>query len=313
MLLFRSADFITDPGGYCCSISAEARSLCMHTHDFYEIAYVMEGWGIHHTDTASQMIREGDFLFLSPGASHCIVSSPDESIPRVRICNCLFTAAFFQPVIRRFLDLTRLKDTSLFRLLSAHSPFCLFLPDNEAQAVRTSVRSIQQEINRSNGPSAVSGRERPDPTYSSVIIANHLLSFLLETGRIYDSRLNHRLLTGRNDRMLQELTDFIRSNLDLPLTLPALAQRVHFSPEYLSRYFKRHTGQTLHSYILLLRMKKAEDLLLHTSYPITEIGYLCGFTSASNFRKYFTKNFGVSPREYRKQHLSYCSEEDSGM
>lgn len=303
-LVYQASDFIQNPRGYSSMVSAEARSLSIHSHDFYEIAYVMEGWGTHHTDSSSQRIQEGDYLLITPGIRHCIVSPAESSIPRIRVCNCLFTAAFFSPVIRHVLDLPSMRHTSLFSLLSGSSPFCLILRDDAFHSIRTTLRMIQYAINQPpqqpfrdthGDPEVLSGTE--------VMIRNHLENFLIATGDIYESRLSEDALPGRNDRLIQNLTSYIRSHLDLPLSLSSLAERVHFSPEYLSRYFKRHTGQTISSYLSDVRMKKAEELLLHTAYPISEIGYLCGYPSNSNFRKYFTKKFGVSPREYRKQFI----------
>lgn len=312
-LLYRANDFIPNPSGYCSTLCAEARTLCLHSHDFYEIAYVIEGWGTHHTNTSSQKIKEGDYILISPGFAHCIVSPPESSLPRIRICNCLFTDAYFSRAIRHFFDIPSIAHTSLFQLLSHTAPFCLVLSDNEAQSIRTSLRMIQFEMNQNSllftdnrrPPASSSSNQRPLAPLvgSDSIIRNHLENFLIETGRIYERNLCQDALSGQNNQLIQDLVNYMRSHLDLPISLSTLADLVHFSPGYLSRYFRAHTGQTLHSYLFDLRMKKAEELLLHTAYPISEIGFLCGYSSISNFRKYFTKKFGISPRAYRKQYI----------
>ena len=312
-LLYKATDFIPNPSGYCSTICAEARTLCFHSHDFYEIAYVMEGWGTHYTNTSSQTIKEGDYILISPGFSHCIVSPLEPSIPRIRICNCLFTNIYFKQAIRPFFNIPSIKHTSLFQLLSHTTPFCLVLSDNEAQSIRTSLRMIQYEMNQNSllftdgklPIESFSSNQRPVISLvgSHSIIRNHLENFLIETGRIYERYLCQDSLPGQNNQIIQELVCYMKSHLDLPISLSTLADLVHFSPEYLSRYFRAHTGQTLHSCLFDLRMKKAEELLLHTAYPISEIGFLCGYSSISNFRKYFTKKFGISPRAYRKQYI----------
>lgn len=288
MNLFKAIDFIPDSKGYHVSTCAEARSKNPHSHDFYEIAYVIEGYGTHYTKEQSDFVKEGSYIFISPGVEHCTVSPADKSVSRIRICNCLLSAAYFHDTIRRFLDLESTKDTALHSLLKSNTPFCLVLSDTKANTIKKAVESIKYEYELVEN-------------HINDIIRNHVSNFLLETSRIYEMELaGDKLPTGQNI-LIQELLCYIKSNLDLPLTLTSLAKQIHFSPEYLSRYFKKHMGQTLTAYIMELRMQKAKELLSHTSYSITEISYLCGYSSSSNFRKYFSQMFGISPSEYRKR------------
>ena len=100
-----------------------------------------------------------------------------------------------------------------------------------------------------------------------VIIRNHLENFLIATGDIYESRLSEDALPGRNDRLIQNLTGYIRSHFDLPSAFHPWQSAFIFSPEYLSRYFKRHTGQTISSYLSDVRMKKARSFCFTPLIP----------------------------------------------
>ena len=70
----------------------EHREKALHSHEFWEISYVLEGRGEHHTGNGNiAKIGEGEFLLISPGQSHCIVSPPPEKGSWVRVCNILIT------------------------------------------------------------------------------------------------------------------------------------------------------------------------------------------------------------------------------
>jgi len=47
-------------------------------------------------------------------------------------------------------------------------------------------------------------------------------------------------------------------------------------------------------------MKKAADLLLHSSLSISEISFQIGYDDSSYFSRLFSQKFHVLPSEYRK-------------
>jgi AraC-like DNA-binding protein len=53
-------------------------------------------------------------------------------------------------------------------------------------------------------------------------------------------------------------------------------------------------------YLLNVKIEKAKKLLKYTDHAITEICYLCGFSSASYFTQAFKRKTGVSPSYYKK-------------
>lgn len=290
MHVYKTSDFIGYNKPYNAAVCAEARNVNLHSHEFYEIAYVVSGYGTHYTKDSSFLLKEGDFVFISPEAEHCTASSHDENVPRIRICNCLFTPEYFNVAAGLFLQSNFSCTEQFNNILNDAKPFCIVMHDTQAFSIKNLLFSMKREMDMQEN-------------CIDAIIKNLFNAFLIEAGRIYDSQFHLRSSDCRSDVIIQELISYIKTNLDLVLTLNMLANHVHFSPEYLSRYFKKHTGKKLSCFITELRIEKAKDLLCHTSYPISEIGYLCGYSSVSNFRKYFKNTTGLSPLTYRKQHL----------
>ncbi|MFN0216142.1 MAG: helix-turn-helix domain-containing protein [Saprospiraceae bacterium] len=51
-----------------------------------------------------------------------------------------------------------------------------------------------------------------------------------------------------------------------------------------------------------MRLLKAKDLLMRTELSITEIAHKTGFSKLTYFSYTFSREFGVSPSAFRKQH-----------
>ena len=71
--------------------------------------------------------------------------------------------------------------------------------------------------------------------------------------------------------------------------------------DYLSRIFKRETGQNLNQYIRMYRMEKAKELLRSTRRKVSEIGHAVGYLNDSYFIHNFSDYTGVTPEKYRDQ------------
>lgn len=76
---------------------------------------------------------------------------------------------------------------------------------------------------------------------------------------------------------------------------------VHFGyhANYLNRQIKIYTGKSLHQYLLHYRVSRAIDLLIATSYSISEIAVMVGFRDLYHFSKIFKQKTGFAPRELR--------------
>jgi len=100
-------------------------------------------------------------------------------------------------------------------------------------------------------------------------------------------------------RIIRYVNDYIRSNIDQELSLTKLSELVHHSPTYLSRLYKRLTGTTLFEFITEQRMIVAKQLLKESMMKIHEIATAVGYESAPHFTRFFKKNVGLTPQEYR--------------
>lgn len=96
---------------------------------------------------------------------------------------------------------------------------------------------------------------------------------------------------------------YIEKNISKPLSNQILAEKLNFHPSHFIRFFKASLGISPMKYILRLRMKQAEFLLLSSYLSISEIGERVGYANVYHFSKAFKQYVGYSPSEYR-QHFN---------
>lgn len=92
----------------------------------------------------------------------------------------------------------------------------------------------------------------------------------------------------------------VRDQLYNPeLNVTFMAQRLGFSPDYLSHVFHKETGETLIHYIHRQRMNGAIEMLANRALSISEIAWACGFSDAGYFTRVFRKQTGLTPVAFR--------------
>ena len=100
---------------------------------------------------------------------------------------------------------------------------------------------------------------------------------------------------------IDDSLQFIRANLERPLTLDEVAQASYFSSFHFHRIFHAVTGETVHDCISRLRLERTVHLLrFQPELSITEIAHTSGYSSSANFSKAFKAYFGVTPSQIRK-------------
>ncbi len=78
-----------------------------------------------------------------------------------------------------------------------------------------------------------------------------------------------------------------------------------YTHDYTSRVFKKRLGMPPKQYILKSRLDLSQNLLLRKEFSIKEIAYRCGFSDEYYFSRLFRKYLNLSPRAFRKQHISF--------
>jgi transcriptional regulator GlxA family with amidase domain len=105
----------------------------------------------------------------------------------------------------------------------------------------------------------------------------------------------------RSDASLGSLLEWMDANLHRPLNTHTLAARACLSARTLTRRFREQTGTTPLQWLLIARVRRAQELLETTSNTIERIAAAAGFDSPVTFRARFQKIVGIGPAAYRRQ------------
>jgi AraC family transcriptional activator of pobA len=79
----------------------------------------------------------------------------------------------------------------------------------------------------------------------------------------------------------------------------AYATQLHISAGHLSEVIKAQTGRPAIKHLHERLVLEARRLLLHTQQPLKEIAYDLGFQDASYFNRFFKREAGTTPADYR--------------
>ncbi len=99
-------------------------------------------------------------------------------------------------------------------------------------------------------------------------------------------------------------------NLYKEVDVEELAAKLNLSYSWFRKLFKEHTGYAPAKYYQELKIKKAEDLLVHTSFSVKEVAYMLNYKSSEHFFAIFKKKTGYTPLEYRA-HIRGCESDKS--
>ena len=101
------------------------------------------------------------------------------------------------------------------------------------------------------------------------------------------------------NQTLADAVHYIRSNAEKHLTVEGVAKHVSAHPRWLHEQFKKQIGHTVHDEIRKVRVDKIAEMLLETDLTIYQIAYELNLKSPDQIARYFRKQKGMSPSEFR--------------
>lgn len=247
-----------------------------HLHEFFEVAFVLGGDGVHRTETGQRGLRRGDVLVLPPGTWHGYTNCRD-----LWVMNCCVSPA----VARHELAWTRADS-----LLGA-----LLWPAKRASARRVRldepgfarVLELVDDLRNAAGD----GRKHAESVGLLTVLLARLGAML---GIVGDARpaspIPEAVVAGIG--MLEKAPGH-------PWRLTDLADAVHVTPSHLTRLFTTHTGASPMAYLARYRAELAAMMLRRTDAPVAAIGARVGWPDPNYFARRFRQHLGVSPTSYR--------------
>ncbi len=248
-----------------------------HFHGCFELYYVEQGSVRFQVGGCSCELAQSDFLLIPPRFFHS-TQYPNE--------RCVRSVVYFSQK-----DISR----QAMRLLSDSDSLL-----SHPQTIRSS-REAQPQL--ADVISRLTREGKRGDAQTAGLMYFYLQELFLLLLRYEEGRQELPMYGGISNEQVLSAARFIQLNYMHPITAADIAAASGFSPNHLSRKFREAAGIGTHEYLVQIRLHHAALALASTEDSITQIALRCGFSDSNYFKDVFKKNFGLTPREYRREQL----------
>ena len=120
-----------------------------------------------------------------------------------------------------------------------------------------------------------------------------------------------RLVLHDHPDPLGATMDWALAHLGAGLRVDDLAHHAHLSRRTFDRHFRARTGEAPLGWLVRHQLRRAQELLHHTTWPLDRVARASGFHTQDSLRHHFTRGVGQTPGAYRRTPLA-ASGEDPG-
>lgn len=135
--------------------------------------------------------------------------------------------------------------------------------------------------------------------YREHLLEDILLQAYAESSNV--TNLQNNPVEKCHDTTVKKAVEYIENNISSKIIIADICTAVCTNPSTLNFKFRKELNTTVWDFITELRMKKAKDFLISTTFSVGEIAEKCGFENIYYFSTAFKKAEGISPIKYRKQ------------
>jgi len=122
--------------------------------------------------------------------------------------------------------------------------------------------------------------------------------FILTARRIFEQKQVG--MNVQEHELIHKIQNYITTHISSDVSLTKIGEVVGHNPSYLSRLYKKLTGQGLLTYINDVRLEKSKTMLEQDRLKVHEIATELGFLSSQYFHRFFKKATNLTPQEYRE-------------
>jgi AraC family transcriptional activator of pobA len=128
-----------------------------------------------------------------------------------------------------------------------------------------------------------------------------LLGLFYHLEEFTGERKNEVRQAGSQQVLLRAFIQLIDNHYIEKRTVQEYAEMLSVTANYLSQSIKQVSGKNALTFIAERLAAEAKSLIQYTNFEIAEIAYQLNFSDPANFGKFFKKQVGLAPSEFRKQ------------
>lgn len=243
-----------------------------HKHDFYLILFVEKGEGVHIIDFVQYSIKSKSIFLMTPGQVHTWTFSEDSKGFVI-----FFTREFYE---------MHLSQNSLLEFPFYHSLVAapVVYPSKD-EPLKFAVRQMFEEYMNTDTPNLR-------------ILRAYLDIFLLEAAKSYNSP--HNAPNHSNTFKLRKLEQLIDENFRTLKQPSDYGELMNLAPSYLNSICKDSLGKTLTDLIQSRLLLEAKRMFAFSDMNVNEVAAKINFKDPSYFVRWFKKQNGSTPEDFRK-------------
>jgi AraC family transcriptional regulator, transcriptional activator of pobA len=247
-----------------------------HRHSFYHLVLFTEGGGKHTIDFHHFAVQPYQIYFMTPGQVH---SWDFEGNMEGYVVN--FSDSFFQSFL---LQPEYLESFSFFHGDSSSNVLLI------GQDIRQQLMGLFEEL---------LAQEERSPVLRDDMIRVLLLQIFLLIEQSDTTGKNHGAPVLKNVivRNFIKLIDKHYQKMRLP---GQYAEILNVTPNHLNALCKEHLGMQAGAMIRNRIILEAKRLLINMDLTVAEVAYKLNFNDNSYFTKFFRKETGITPEDFRK-------------
>lgn len=255
----------------------EYRALC-HWHEDVELIQILAGTMDYEINGTQIHLKTGDVLFVNSRRLHYGYSDERKE--------CYFRCLIFHPSLlssnkklaERYLEAVTRKE---------RADYLLFCDDQEMREMLDQLYEWKQN--------------KPAFYEMELILVFHKI-----WKKVYHkANIGVELRESRESAEIsaqRKMVSYIYQNYSNNLSLEEIAEAGNVCRSKCCEIFKKYVGQSPMAFANTYRLERSQYLLRVTSMTVTDICVSCGFNHLSYFARLFQEAYGMSPRDYRKQH-----------
>ncbi|MBW8325701.1 MAG: AraC family transcriptional regulator [Prolixibacteraceae bacterium] len=250
-----------------------------HRHDFFEVLYLQKGSGFHVIDGNKYEIKPPCVFFMSPGQAHKLELSND-----IEGYIFIFTADFY--LLNRSNQNSLIEFPFFYTIHQDNPPLPL---ENESD-----VRFLESLFRQSIAETGQTGDYTPEMLRS---ILDLILTTCAARYRVTANMLNK----GKGQMLVKRFFHLLEENHHKNLSLSDYSGMIGVTPNHLTQTVKLLTGKTSSQIIKAKQLMEIKRLLVHTNLSVSEIANQLNFEDQSYFTKFFKRETGTTPIQYRTE------------
>lgn len=141
-------------------------------------------------------------------------------------------------------------------------------------------------------------RPKEDMAFLSPLIMKEILYTLINDRSGYF--LNKFAMEGTTSNKIVKAIAEIKNNFSEKLNMAELAKQIEMSESHLYQNFKIITSLSPLQFQKKLRLEEAKKMLSVRNIDISEVAFLVGYESPSQFSREYSRMFGLPPKEHLK-------------